>query len=312
MTSDPRDGTTPEEPAPPIFIGGTGRSGTTILLQVLRAHSRIFGTRYEGRFLVSRFGLLELERKGFSPEAFEEFRTLVLGDWFKKTYKAGTPAEYEGGLHKEVERADLEAAVAALEQAAFGAAPGDLAAHVREFTARIFESPMRKLGKARWIEKTPTNLLHMQQLHWIFPSARFIHIYRDGRDVAASIVANGWWPIVDETAKESFAGVPVTVENAARFWRLHLQQGFEQARGIPGETLLTLSLESLIEDRERVLAGICEFLEEPLDPKILRVSLEAGHVGRWRDTFSEEERAAFKSEAGEMLIQLGYESDGAW
>ena len=53
-----------------IFIGGVGRSGTTILRQVLAAHPRIYSIPLETRFIVDSDGIYDLHRnltRDFSP-----------------------------------------------------------------------------------------------------------------------------------------------------------------------------------------------------------------------------------------------------
>lgn len=44
----------------PIFIGGTGRSGTTILYRLLQANSAVFGFNHEMRFIVDYHGVINL------------------------------------------------------------------------------------------------------------------------------------------------------------------------------------------------------------------------------------------------------------
>lgn len=44
----------------PIFIAGTGRSGTTLLLRLLNDHPEVFAVTWESRFLVDGGGLMDL------------------------------------------------------------------------------------------------------------------------------------------------------------------------------------------------------------------------------------------------------------
>ena len=48
-----------DHPLSPIFIGGTGRSGTTILKRVLLQHSAIVGFSGELRLLIDPGGALD-------------------------------------------------------------------------------------------------------------------------------------------------------------------------------------------------------------------------------------------------------------
>ncbi len=54
------------------------------------------------------------------------------------------------------------------------------------------ESITKSQGKKRWVEKTPSNIMHMERLLTLFPGAKFIHVIRDGRDVAISRRKLGW------------------------------------------------------------------------------------------------------------------------
>lgn len=49
-----------------------------------------------------------------------------------------------------------------------------------------FEHFLRKSGRARFLEKTPSNCFRVRFMHRIFPDGLFLHVQRDGRDVAAS------------------------------------------------------------------------------------------------------------------------------
>jgi len=56
-----------------------------------------------------------------------------------------------------------------------------------EFIEKFFNHLTSVHGKSRWGEKTPTNVLHLDYIFRHFPRAKFIHMIRDGRDVACSL-----------------------------------------------------------------------------------------------------------------------------
>ena len=45
---------------------------------------------------------------------------------------------------------------------------------------------------------------------------------------------------------------------------------------------------------------------------LMAVPLKNDGVGQWRSTFSEQDKADFKAEAGELLVRMGYETDDNW
>jgi hypothetical protein len=78
--------------------------------------------------------------------------------------------------------------------------PAQIQAIEEEVTARHRSSPLdwaglmdetlrraaSAVGKARWADKTPQNFLHLDLLRGAFPSARFLYLVRDPRNVLAS------------------------------------------------------------------------------------------------------------------------------
>ncbi len=187
-------------------------------------------------------------------------------------------------------------------------------------------------GKARWGDKTPGYVREMVRIEHVLPEARFIHLIRDGRDVALSVLGRDWGPD--------------TIEGAARRWKKRVLRGREQAARLPH--YIEVRYEDLILDTEATLLRVCEFVELDFDESMLRyyeraeerlaekdrdlyrgpdreaVSAEhrmeshklameppkADRVGRWREKMSPEARAEFEAEAGDLLADLGYEVEG--
>jgi hypothetical protein len=187
-------------------------------------------------------------------------------------------------------------------------------------------------AKPRWGDKTPGYVREMIRIEHVLPEARFVHLIRDGRDVALSVLAMEWGPD--------------TFEGAARRWRKRVMRGREQAARLPH--YIEVRYEDLVLDTERTLRRVCEFVELDFDPAMLRYfdraeerlaekdrdlyrgpdrpaqtaerRLEshaltrepprAERVGRWRERMTPEQRAEFEAEAGDLLADLGYEVEG--
>jgi hypothetical protein len=173
-----------------------------------------------------------------------------------------------------------------------------------------------KEGKARFVNKHPRNSVRIGYLRRVFPDARFIHVIRDGRAVAASIRTQvrsrprraaqplggfcrppGWRTLMRED--------PV-LENAL-VWRAivrHLRQ--ESAR--LGSDYREVRYETLCAEPRRVYAELFEFAGLPAGEAAL-AGIPAEPLARsdaWRETLGAEEVATVEKAAGDLLDELGY------
>jgi hypothetical protein len=247
-----------------IFVGGEGRSGTTLLRVMLDAHPAI-ACGPESHFLVD-------------PE-FERFHRHFRGKWWKRA---------EGYGYGAAEIDDL----------------------FREFARNWFETYMRRQGTRRWADKTPQTIRILPYLWELFPTAKFVHMIRDGRDVACSIVPQRWGPD--------------NVKDAARRWVSCIEAGVKQ-RG-DAERYMEIRYEDLVLHAERELRRLCAWIGEPFDPAMLdyhakdhdlapRTESSADQVdkplytsaiGRFRRDLAPRDLRKFEKIAGTTLEFLGY------
>ena len=172
----------------------------------------------------------------------------------------------------------------------------------------------------RAIEQTPETAFVLGAVLRAYPQAAIVHMVRDPRDVAASLLQKGWLRAGRQGRDD--AGAPyghhvrfwVEPERAAEFdqadearragwaWRRYVTA----ARAAPSAT---------IEVRYEELAADPETASEPLaahlgaDPVILARSLSrmhSGSLGRWRRNLTREQVAGVESEAAELMEELGY------
>jgi hypothetical protein len=183
-------------------------------------------------------------------------------------------------------------------------------------------------GKPRWGDKSPSYVRRMRRVESALPEAHFIHLVRDGRDVALSQVEVDFGP--DQIA------------DAARDWVEGIGKAHRQARRLPH--YLELRYEDLVADPEPLVRRVCEFVELPWDPAMLEyhrgadermaevtrdfergggpaipAAVRAGRhtrvaeppqrarAGRWRTDMSAADRETFERIAGDLLSELGYE-----
>jgi Sulfotransferase family len=201
----------------------------------------------------------------------------------------------------------------------------DPAVPIRTF----FRLYAKRQRKSRWGDKTPGYATKMRRIKRTLPEARFIHMIRDGRDVAVSL-----------RGREAGLGT----EQVARRWRHRINNTRRAAEHVPD--YLEIHYEDLVDEPEATLRRICEHIELDYSPKMLdyhhraekRLSeisqplaaeedkrglsaesrLEAHALtsepprtdrsGRWRTEMSAADLAVFEEHAGELLADLGYET----
>lgn len=247
--------------------------------------------------------------------SFSAFKGKILGEWFRNINRAGTPEEYIGGLCANI--ADINTIKPLIEDLQKELPLSKIREKeihaVRRFISGIFGLAMNETEKKRWLEKTPTNILYMKELLEIFPEAKLIHIYRDGRDVAASIIANGFWPIWKNDVLPVYTRLKNrSVKNCAIYWREFLRFGFKQAQDLPPNRCIHIKMEDLMAKTEETLREICDFVDETFDESLMSVNLAMHNIGRWKKSFSEKDKEDFKEQAGDLLIELGYEKNNNW
>jgi omega-hydroxy-beta-dihydromenaquinone-9 sulfotransferase len=288
------------------FLVGAGRSGTTLLYKLLCLHPQVaYISNYESRFdwfpdgIAARAVAWQLDpkiRAWFNRGGNAYF---IDRPWFKKVFP--TPHEGESvfnacGLPLTPGRDEVPQA--------------RTAASLR----RRFERIRRRAGAAVFLSKRTANNRRIRQLEAIFPTARYVHLVRDGREVARSLSTVGWWdnhkvwwdgrtPLEMEQLGES------RLEICARNWVRELEELREQLADIEPGRVLLLRYEELLADPLRNLERVLRFLDveslacyraaiKSLELRPLRPS--------WATDWDTRELACVLQEAQPMLRELGY------
>jgi sulfotransferase family protein len=194
----------------------------------------------------------------------------------------------------------------------------------------FYEAYAERVSKPRWGEKTPRYVGKMRQIQAVLPEARFVHVIRDGRDVALSVL--------DRTVRD------ITASDVAKRWKRKVQKARDAAPKLRHYT--EVRYEDLILDTEPTLRRICDFIDLewsddvldyhersperlaemkralPADGRSAELDVErrmathamttrppdADRVSRWKRQMSAPDREEFERIAGATLSDLGYET----
>ncbi|RMG39436.1 MAG: sulfotransferase [Planctomycetota bacterium] len=206
----------------PIFILGCPRSGTTMLQQALNRHSQI-AVPPELKFF-SHF--YRRSRRG-QLRHWKRICTDLELDLAPPTFSVTAPTE----------------ARAIWEQIA------------RAYLARVGRPAVRCFG-----DKTPENTSRIRRIREVFPEARILFLYRDGRDVAVSLSGVPWLRC------GIYGGLMVWL-----YYYRFLREELDRAQ----PDVLPLCYETIVADPESAFRRILEFLELPYEPAVAR-----GHGNR--------------------------------
>jgi Sulfotransferase family len=276
--------------SPFVFFVGSGRSGTTLYRNIFDSHPEL-AMSHEAHFVAP----MVRNRSKYEGDGFDTDR--FVDDLY------GNPNFRRQGL----DRAEVEAAMAV-------ARPGDTADAVRT----VFAAYAAGHGKRRYGDKTPGYVTGIGPLAEAFPESRFVHIIRDGRDVALGYLDRDEWG-------------PSTLPDAAFYWASRVRRGQASGRELVQARYTESRYEDLVADPEAVTRRLCGFLDLDYRPEMLRYHERGaefiaatrdpqafGGLARpvtkgmrdWRTEMAPDDVLRFEAIAGDLLTELGYELTG--
>lgn len=259
----------------PIFIIGSQRSGTSFLYRLIQRHLRIGFGRDNGNFV----RLMKLLPYYGDLNETANLRRLI-GDIIDIP---------EFGKRFPGLEIDVDHFIANLEQRSYP-----------EIVRRFYAEWAYLKGAQRWGGKTPDYSLYARELHTLFPDARFIHIIRDGRDVALSLFKLSWGP-----------KVPLL---AARHWRERVESALNFGRSLDRRSYLELYYEDLVQYPVQQFRRLIHFIEYECDRERIVQDFERAtapkvkrdNYNKWVQEFSPRQLRVFEQEGGQLLERLEY------
>ena len=276
----------------PVFVGGTGRSGSTIVGDLLDHHPAITVTiPMEVRFITGNNGIADALAKAGKPaglKAAELAVDRIHNRWFFRTENVG--------LHTSMSR-EFVTETTDRYLAHFENSPQH-ASQVLVYS--IMEKVALGCDAERWVDTTPANARKANLITPIYPQHKVIVMVRDGRDVAASFVHQDFGPS--------------DVFEAVVLWEKRMIKSDQAVKRCAAGVVLTLDLQDLVvTERDASLDLILEHceLEDSLEMRDwfnARVTPDGAHAGRWRRDFDDSTCAVIDkvySDSCERLRELG-------
>ena len=221
----------------PIFVVGSGRSGTTLTASILDGHSALATGPETGFFRT--FPAVQ-ERVLRDPEWPDKAVRFLMS---LNRMTGQVAANY--GVNEALLRATLLG-----RPRTAGRHPGCPLWHACGL-----------LGARRWVEQTPTHILSVREIRQEWPDAPIIRLLRDPRGVAASYL------------KVPFG--PGTAVGAAYLWQLHDDAARATLDDDPHMTIAVY--EALLANPEAEVRRICAFIGEAFEPGMLGSGVPAAN-----------------------------------
>jgi hypothetical protein len=288
------------------FLVGAGRSGTTLVYKLLCLHAQVaYISNYENRLgwfpdgLAARIVARRTEDKlrawfGIGGNAYYTRRPLL---------KKVLPTPHEG-------EAIYSACGVPLNPVPGAKADVKMACALRS----RFERIRRGAGAELFVSKRTANNRRLPLLRSVFPAARYVHLVRDGREVAQSLSTVSWWDghtiwWDGRTALDMERDGEARLAVCARNWVRELEALHAGLAGVDPGQVLTLRFEDLLREPVPQLQRVLRFLDLDCTPAfraaVARLGLRPGREAA-TEKWSGPQHDFVMREAQPLLRRLGY------
>ena len=190
-------------------------------------------------------------------------------------------------------------------------------ANMARLLTELIGEPVRGTPQHLLVEKTALNVVAFEPLAKLLPEARFIHVVREGRDVAASLLERDW----RDSNGHRFAHT-VRPDAALKYWSDLTGIGLK-AEAALGPRIIRVRYEDLVTRPKAALTSLTRFLGLAWEPAMLHLAsrdmalygleedsrealsgpLSRKHVGRYKRDERLRHAPPF---VGQRLEELGY------
>lgn len=283
----------------PIFVIGAGRSGSSIFHQTFTEHPRVAWMSV----LCDRHP----ENLGWHRALMRGIELPLLGGLLKRRYESAECYEfwdrYFRGFSRPCRDLCVDDATPAASQALRDAAAGLVTTRRPRLLAKITGWP--RLGF----------------LHAVFPDARFIHVVRDGRAFANSLLQVDFWlgwrgpeqwrwgPLDDALRREWEAHDRSFIALAAIQWKILMRAMDAAKAAIPASSLLEVRYEDFAADPVAAFGPVLDFCglerDRDFEHALSTYRVESANY-KWQHDLSPTQQGVLLEVLGDDLKKYGY------
>jgi len=288
-----------------VFVIGTGRCGSTLLNEILTKHQ---DSSYLSSFEEDHRGMLGK----MSPLSGRLYRAghLPLLKRFEHKFK---PTEAYGLIRRKVSSIYVQPTKDLLAS--------DVTPWLQNRFRSFFQERYERAGKPVLIHKY-TGWSRLGFFSKIFPEAKFVHVYRDGRAVANSWLQVPWWtgyqgpdqwlwgPLNDqqkavwEECDQSYVAL------AGLCWNMLMESYETSSAAFSSDNYLNVRYEDYIDDPATWSKQILEFSgldwSSDFESQLSRFNITPARADAYRRDLSANQLAILDSITAPTLSKLGY------
>lgn len=318
------------------LIGGSGRSGTTLLARIFSKHSQAV-VAPEWRFLIDPDGILDFiaSNQRWSPYHFDkrvkELRKLLLD--------AADVNKLQVLINRIVRTGILSGINRVFVPRYNSIASQKYCPNYRTFVANLCDELTEFRFSGYWVgfplfskkEMYYSNVMSDERIYQIFQK----FIYSIVEDVTSAYNANFYvekntWNILwfdeinsllpqaklvhiyrdprDVVASYSTqTWMPSDIKQCATIYKNIIDRWAVIKSKVPQDRILEISLEELVEKPEEVLKEVTAFWDMPWEEVLLSTDLSHANSGRWKKQLNNQQQQEVNSILGDCLNRLGYE-----
>ena len=190
----------------------------------------------------------------------------------------------------------------------------DVTAAARKYLSKVLQNNLQLFNKPRFVNKCPGNSVRIEFLKEIFPDAIFIHIIRDGRAAAYSIMrsrlehSGSYWS-VKPPGWQALLKLPL-IDACALQWKMTVESILQSAKKLPRGQYMEVKYEEFVARPSEIfeLVGAkCDLVWQGDLLQKITTGMENRNF-KWQSELPDADKNTLNVLLGDFLRQLGYEA----